>query len=270
MVFLGGLVLGAAICGLPYLVYAAEFPPWRITMIALALTSCGLAVVRPADKWLSGAGVGAGIVVPIIVTILLDYQRDPTSHNLAPFEILFGLAVGMPPAMLGALLGGLAGRISFRRPVIGATIAALGLAVAAAHAPAMLARTVASESGALAKIKSLMAAQDRFRSANPTQGFSCDLNELGERFDAVARPSAPSRPVAGVYDTGMYAPAGDYDFSVYCVNELEPRTSFALFAMSRQKGLGRWVYCVEADGRLRMTDRHRYNSCFNEGLPVPD
>lgn len=86
----------------------------------------------------------------------------------------------------------------------------------------------------------------------------------------MARRSAPSRPVAGRYDIGIYAPAGDYDFWLYCTNDLEPKTSFALLAMSRQKGLGRWVYCAEADGRLRMTGRHRYNFCFNEGLPVPD
>src|SRR5688572_2313788 len=167
MMFLTGLALGAAICGLPYVVYAAEFPPLVITMIALALAAAGLAVARPADRWLAGAGVGAGIVVPIVVTIVLDYQRDPTSHNLAPFEILIGLAVGMPPALLGALLGGLTGRVKFRRSPVGGTIAALGLAVAAVHAPVMLARTRASESGALTRIRSLRDAQARFRSANP-------------------------------------------------------------------------------------------------------
>lgn len=184
MRFLVGIALGAAICGLPYLVYAAEFPPWRITMIALALAAGGLAVVRPTDKWLSGVGVGVGILVPMIATIAVDYRRDPTSHNLLPFEILIGLAVGMPPALLGALLGGLTRRVSFRRSLVGGTVAALGLAVAVVHAPVILARTIASESDALAKIKLLMAAQDRVRSANPTRGFSCDLNALGERFDA--------------------------------------------------------------------------------------
>jgi len=68
----------------------------------------------------------------------------------------------------------------------------------------------------------------------------------------------------------MFAPAGVIALWVYCANELEPRTSFALFAISRQKDLGRWVYCVEADGRLRVTKRHRYNFCFSEGLPVQE
>jgi hypothetical protein len=264
-VFLVGLALGAAICGLPYLVYAAEFPPWEITMIALALASVGLAVVRPADKWRSGAGVGAGILVPMIATIVVDYQRDPTSHNLFPLEILIGLAVGMPPAMLGALLGGLTSRVSFGRSLVGGTIAALGLAVAAAHAPVILARTVASESNASAKIRSLMAAQDRFRSSNPIRGFSCDLDELGERLDAPARPiDRRARRV------GTYAPAGDYEFSLQCGGGINPVTTYVLMAKPGQQGLGRWIYCAEADGRLLVAKRHRSNFCFKEGVPVPD
>ena len=49
MVFFAALMVGATICGLPYLVYGAEFPPWQVTMLALALASGGLAVMRPAD-----------------------------------------------------------------------------------------------------------------------------------------------------------------------------------------------------------------------------
>jgi MFS family permease len=271
MVLLGGVALGAAICGLPYLVYAAEFPPWGMTTIALALASGGLAIVRPTDKWVSGAGVGVGILVPMIATIVLDYRRDPTSHNLLPLEILIGLALGMPPALFGALLGGLTARVRFRRALVGGTIAALGLAVAAVHAPVILARTVASESDALAKVKSLIAAEDRFRSANPTRGFSCDLNELGERLDSPPRRLVSgSRRVAGEYGAGTYAPAGDYDFSLQCGNELKPMTSYLLMAAPRQRGFGRRIFCAEAAGRLLEAKRHRNNFCRKEGLPVPD
>jgi hypothetical protein len=240
-------------------------------MTALTLAAGGLAVARPIEKWRSGAGVGAGILVPIIATIVVDTRRDPTSHNLLPFEILIGLVVGMPPALLGALLGGLTRRVSFRRSLVGGTIAALGLAVAAVHAPVVLARTVAAESDAVAKIRLLMAAHDRLGSANPTTGFSCDLNALGERFDApVRRLRSGSRPVAGEYGAGTYAPAGDYDFSLQCGNEPKPIRSYLLMAAPRQEGLGRWVYCAEAEGRLLKAKRHRNNFCRKEGLPVAD
>jgi hypothetical protein len=268
--FLGGFALGAAICSVPYLLYAAEFPPRNITMIALALASLGLAIVRPTERWRSALGIGAGILVPMITTIVRDVRRDPTSHNLLPFEILIGLALGMPPALLGALVGRLATRVSVPRLLVGGTIAALGLAVAAVHAPVIRARTVASELNALAKIRSLMTAQDRFRSANPTRGFSCDFNELGERLDAPARRiRTGSRRVAGEYGAGTYAPAGDYVFSVQCADDVRPMTSYLLTAAPSQSGLGRWVYCAEADGRLLMTKRHRNNFCRKEGRPVP-
>jgi hypothetical protein len=268
--FFGGLALGAAICGLPYLVYAAEFPPRNITMIALALASGGLAIARPTDKWRSGVGVGAGVLVPMITDIVLDIRRDPTSHNLLPFELLIGLALSMPPALLGALLGGLSKRLGSSRSLVGGTMTALGLAVAAGHAPLVLARTVASESAALAKMRLLLAAQDRFRSGNPIRGFSCDFNELGEPLDAPARRiAARSRRVPGAYGGGTYAPMGDYNFSVQCGYELRPVTSYLLMAAPRQGGLGRWVYCAEADGRLLAAKRHRNNFCRKEGRPAP-
>ena len=271
MTWLRGLALGAAICGLPYVVYAAEFPPWDFTMIALALAAGGLGIACPADKWLSGVSVGAGILVPIVATIVLDYQRDPTSHNLAPFEILLGLVVGMPPALIGALLGGLTRRVNFRRSLIGGTIAALGLTVAAGHASAMLARTAASESDAKARIKSLIAAQNRYRSANPTRGFACDLNQLGVSFDAPAQRHAPPRQVAGEYGAVTQALKGDYAFRMNCGNEPTPKRSFALFAIPKEReGPGRWVYCAEADGRLRMIKRRSSNHCLTEGRLVLD
>jgi len=155
--------------------------------------------------------------------------------------------------------------------LIGGTIAALGLTVAAVHASVMLARTAASESDAKARIKSLIAAQNRYRSASPTRGFACDLNELGVSFDAPAQRHAPPRRVAGVHGAVTQALAGDYAFTMNCSNEPTPKRSFALFAIpKRREGPGRWVYCAEADGRLRMIKRRSSNLCLTEGRLVLD
>ncbi len=59
-------------------------------------------------------------------------------------------------------------------------------------------------------------------------------------------------------------------FSLNCGTALLPITSYQLFAQPSQDGRGRWVYCTEADGRLRMATRHRINFCLKEGLPVPE
>jgi hypothetical protein len=237
----------------------------------LALAAAGLAIVRPRDKWQTGAGVGAGILVPMIATIVVDYQRDPTSHNLLPLELAIGLALGMPPALLGALLGGLTARVRFIGWPVGGVIAAVGLMVAAVHAPIVLARTVASESDAVARIRSLVAAQDRFRSASPALGFSCDLNKLGEGYAGPVRRLAPARrQVEGPYDSGTVAPAGHYDFALQCGRERRPMIAYLLMAAPRQGAVGRWIYCAEADGRILRARRHRNNFCLKEGVPVVD
>ena len=264
--FWAGWAIGVAICGLPYLVYGAGFPPVAVTMIALALAAGGLAVVRPSDKWLVGAGVGIGIVVPIVALIVVDTQVDPTSHNLAGIEVLMGLALGMPPAFVGAVLGGFIRRIAFPRIPIGAAIAALGLVVAAVSATIMLSQAIASESQAAAKMKSLIAAQNRFRAANPSRGFTCDLNALGETFDAPAK----RYPAGSGYGERMHALTPDYGYTLSCKQEPQPRATFALDAVATSQGLGRWNYCAEADGRLRATKRNRKYRCLNEGVPVPD
>lgn len=264
--FWAGWALGVAISGLPYLVYGGTFPPVAVTLIALALASSGLAVARPSDKWLAGAGVGVGPLVPIIALIVVDAQADPTSHNLAGIEVLMGLALGMPPALLGALLGGFTRRIVFPRISIGGSIAALGLVIAVVSAAIMLSQAIASESQAMAKMKSLMAAQNRFRAANPSQGFTCDLNALGETFDAPAK----RYPAGAGYAERMHASTPDYGFTLRCKKESQPRTTFALDAVPIPQGLGRRGYCAEADGRLRAAKRNRKYRCLDEGVPVPD
>jgi hypothetical protein len=260
-----GWALGVAICGLPYLLYGAGFPPVVATLIALALAAGGLAVARPSDKWLAAAGVGVGILVPIIALIVIDTQVDPTAHNLAGIEVVMGLALGMPPALLGAVIGGFTRRIAFPRVPIGGAIAALGLVVAVVSATIMLSQAIASESQAISKMESLIAAQHRFRAANPSRGFTCNLNALGETFDAPAK----RYPAGSGYAERTYATTPDYSFTLRCKQEPQPRTTFILDAVPlRQQGLGRWAYCAEADGRLRAAKRNRVNRCLAEGVPV--
>ena len=74
--------------------------------------------------------------------------------------------------------------------------------------------------------------------------------------------------VYGVYGAGAQAPMGDYGVSMLCGREPHPKTSFLLFAGPTQEGLGRWVYCAEADGRLRKARRRRNNFCLKEGAPA--
>lgn len=247
-----GLVVGAIICSLPYLLYSAQFPPPAVTAIALTLASMGLAMLRPSDKWRSGFAVGAGILVPMVTVIAMDSQRDPTSHNLLPFEIGFGLAVAMPGALLGAWVGGF---IADRAPALtGVFVAAAGLLTAALHVPYVFAERAAIDLDARGKLDMLMTAQDRFFATN--HAYSCDLDDLGQPLDTPVRRLKPARPVKGIYKTGTWARSGDYDFALMC-NRAKGSDRFLLMVTPLPGTLGRWAYCAEADGAVRQAERIR-------------
>lgn len=251
-----GLVVGAVICSLPYLFYSAQFPPLAITAIALTLASTGLAIMRPSDKWRSGIAVGAGILVPIPTIIAIDLQRDPTSHNLFPFEIAFGLAFAMPGALLGAWLGGFIGRVAAVPALAGAVITAIGVLTAAIHVPFVFAERAAGELGAREKFGALVTAQNRFHASSGA--YACNLSKLGEAFDTPVRRHEPFRPAERIYKTGTWATAGDYEFVLLCTQRTRS-DRFLLTAAPVREDVGRWAYCAEAGGVIRQVKRSQYN-----------
>ena len=252
-----GLIAGAVICSLPYLLYSAQFPPLAITAIALMLASTGFAIMRPSDRWRAGIAVGAGILVPIATIIAIDLQRDPTSHNLFPFEIGFGLAFAMPGALLGAWLGGFIGRVAAVPALVGAVIAAVGVLTAALHVPFVLAERAAGELDAREKFGALVAAQNRFYASN-RGAYACNLSQLGQAFDTPVRRHESSRPPERIYKTGTWATAGDYEFVLLC-NQRTRSDRFLLTTAPARGALGRWAYCAEADGVIRQVKRSQYN-----------
>lgn len=76
------------------------FGGFMLFMCALGLAGIG-APLWSVWKWRGGwriaAAIPAGVVVFVVLRIVIDTARDPTSHNLWPFEILM--------AGTGALLG---------------------------------------------------------------------------------------------------------------------------------------------------------------------
>lgn len=253
-----GLIVGAVICSLPYLLYSAEFPPPAITAIALTLASAGLAIVQPSDKWRSGIAVGAGILVPIATVIGIDLQRDPTSHNLWPFEVVFGLAIAMPGALLGALVGGYLGRVAAMPALAGAAVSAVGVLMAAAHLPIVFAERAAGERDAREKLGALATAQKDFHAARGRSTYTCNLSKLGKAFETPVRRHEPTQPVKGIYETGTWARAGDYEFMLLCERS-NRGDRFLLTAAPVRGTLGRWAYCVETDGVIRQVELGQYN-----------
>jgi len=252
-----GFIVGGVICSLPYLLYSAEFPPLALTAIALTLAGAGLAIVRPSNKWRSGIAVGAGIVVPIATLIGIDLQRDPTSHNLWPLEIVFGLAIAMPGALLGAWVGGYLGRVAAIPDLAGAAVTAVGVLMAAVHVPFIFAERAAGERDAREKLGELATAQKNFHAPSP-RTYTCNLSKLGKTFDTPVRRHELTQPVKGIYKAGTWARAGDYEFMLLC-EQKNRGDRFLLTAAPVRGTLGRWAYCVETDGVIRQVERGQYN-----------
>lgn len=77
-----------------------------IAISALLLRVVGVASLRRATLM-----VGAMAAAAVIARVVVDAVRDPTSHNLWPFELIIALAVGFACAAAGALVGAVVARL---------------------------------------------------------------------------------------------------------------------------------------------------------------
>ena len=86
-----------------------------------ALLGFGLwfvALAACVARWRLGLGLlpaavaaGAGVPLAVMGKVAWDVARDPTSHNLWPFEVAIALAVGAIPALAGAIGGWVLSRL---------------------------------------------------------------------------------------------------------------------------------------------------------------
>lgn len=110
---LGAFFVGFLAVGLPY---------WQIPYSKLnlpnALMEFGLVVVVAAAAICRAIGktpllktilvVGAAAPAAVFARVIAEGIKDPTSHNLWPFEVVIGLFLGLCASAIGALLGSLA------------------------------------------------------------------------------------------------------------------------------------------------------------------
>ena len=106
--------------------FAVGFPYWQIPNAKVSLPSTlygtGLLVVGVLAAAARAFGkarllavilaVGAAVPAPILTRIAVDTAKDPTSHNLWPFEFIIAAVVGVLCSSAGALVGSLPARLS--------------------------------------------------------------------------------------------------------------------------------------------------------------
>jgi len=101
--------------------FAVGFPYWQIPYAKVSLPNTlygtGLLVVGVLAAAARAIGkariltvilaVGAAVPAPILARIAVDTAKDPTSHNLWPFEFIIAAVIGVLCSLAGALVGSL-------------------------------------------------------------------------------------------------------------------------------------------------------------------
>lgn len=78
------------------------YGPGLIVVAALAAATRAIGRARLRAVILT---VGAAVPAPILVRISIDTAKDPTSHNLWPFEVVIAAVLGALCSSAGALAG---------------------------------------------------------------------------------------------------------------------------------------------------------------------
>ena len=109
--------------------FAVGIPYWQVAYSKVSLPDTlihsGLLVVVVAAIVVRAIGkcdfvptlLAAGAAVPgaVMARVVFDALRDPTSHNLWPFELIIAIGVGLLASTGGALAGSLPRLVSRKR-----------------------------------------------------------------------------------------------------------------------------------------------------------
>lgn len=115
-----GFLVGVGASGLawwsqPYNAPGLPVALTGVAMAALALISALLVLARAAGAWRVLAVMLGCVPAAVVLRVLLETWQDPSSHNLWPFEVVFGLLLGMPAVAMGTAAGALVLSLSDRR-----------------------------------------------------------------------------------------------------------------------------------------------------------
>ena len=81
----------------------------------LAVAACAIGKARLLTTILA---VGAAVPAAILVRIAVDTAKDPTSHNLWPFELIIAAVIGVLCSTAGGLIGSMAAMFSRRKGTV--------------------------------------------------------------------------------------------------------------------------------------------------------
>ncbi len=103
-------VAGVLAVGLPFWLIPynrVNLPDALLTpgLVVPCLSALLLRLFRIASFWKSAALMAATVPAAVLIRVLVEGVRDPTSHNLWPLEVIMAILVGLISAVPGALGG---------------------------------------------------------------------------------------------------------------------------------------------------------------------
>ena len=106
--------------GLPYwsVPYGKVGAPSALLGVGLAVSALAALVVSAAGfarARLAALVVGASGPAAVMLRVIVDCSRDPTAHNLWPFEVALAGGVGLMASTAGAVLGAVIAKLFLNR-----------------------------------------------------------------------------------------------------------------------------------------------------------
>ena len=89
------------------------YGPGLVAVGVVAVMARAFGLARFWKVWLV---IAASVPLAVLVRVIVETGRDPTSHDLWPFEIAVAAGLGLAGALAGTLLGSLFLLRSSRRP----------------------------------------------------------------------------------------------------------------------------------------------------------
>jgi hypothetical protein len=84
-------------------------------LLVVAIAALLLCMCRVASFWKTTLVMASSPAAVVMLRVLVDATRDPTSHNLWPLEVVIAMIVGVATALPGAVLGLFINKVLERR-----------------------------------------------------------------------------------------------------------------------------------------------------------
>jgi hypothetical protein len=84
-------------------------------LLAVPVVALMIHAYGGASFWTAVHIVGASVPAAVLSRVIIEAVKDPTSHNLWPFEVIIALFVGFPCALAGGLAGSIVAKLISKR-----------------------------------------------------------------------------------------------------------------------------------------------------------